>query len=80
MKYCDPQRVAKGLASQIWLKVGIFCDVVHCCNTLKSMYTTVQKFGGSKKEINILIKQGSIKLVKSDSKGFYNITKDFNFK
>uniref|UniRef100_A0A672NGT1 Integrin beta n=1 Tax=Sinocyclocheilus grahami TaxID=75366 RepID=A0A672NGT1_SINGR len=51
------------------LTEGGFLVMWCSCNTLESMYTTtVQKFGVSKKEINILIKQGSIKLVKSEVK------------
>jgi len=32
------------------------------------------------KEINKFIQQGHIKLIKSDKKYFYNVTKDFYFK
>ncbi len=44
---------------------------------------TIQKFGVSKiilKEMSTFIHQGCIKLIKSDSKDVYNVTKDFYFK
>ncbi len=72
MKYCDPQRVAKGLASQIWLKVGIFCDVVHCA----SQYTPLFKSLVSVRFLIFLLSKDALNW----SKGFCNTTKDLNFK
>ncbi len=48
----------------------------------KYLYTIIQKFVVSKiffKDINTFIQQGCIKLIKSDSKDIYNVTKDFYF-
>jgi len=47
------------------------------------MYTTIQKFVCIYvflKEMNTFIQQDYIKLIKSDSKYIYNVTKDFYFK
>lgn len=45
------------------------------------MYTTVQKSESVKcfEEINAFVKQGCIKLIKSDSEDIYTKTKDFYF-
>ncbi len=46
------------------------------------MYTTIQKLGVSKifflwiKEMNTFVQQGSIKLIKSEQKSFYIVTKN----
>ncbi len=48
------------------------------------IYTTIQKFGVNKiyflKCINIFTLQGNIKLIKSDSREIYNVTKGFYLK
>ncbi len=51
----------------------------HLCFTFEFIYNTIQKCGVSKikKKKLIFTQQGCIKLLKSDSEGIYNVTKNY---
>ncbi len=58
------------------LENGLFIivQITHCY--FKGLYSTFQTFGLSL-IFNTFIQQGHIKMIKSDSKDMYNVTKDF---
>ncbi len=72
----------------IWIPITPPCGADTTSNiktdkNLLAYFATVQKFVVSKvlfKEINTLIQQKCIKLIKNDSKDIHNFTKDFYFK
>ncbi len=59
-------------------EIKIFCNIIHY--TIQKLGVCIICWGGGVIEINICIQQGCFKLIKSDDRDIYNVTKDFYFR